>query len=234
MQTPHLSATQAQHFGQHRLRVGTQTRRRLCGKTLLIETERNGRTEYRADARLIDLPEHWIGLRASRILVQKLAHALVATPTHAAAVECFAQLCQGTCRHPGIDQRREFLTGPEALPLKTQVDTKTCFQRTHLLNNAGDLTQAAPLLESQTNHHDALTVTGHKIAAEGSEQIVAITLALLPTLRLCQKAQMRHHRQCDIFQRQLDVLTNAVSPPVPLGGQQAERSHLAGDQIPGG
>ena len=60
-----------------------------------------------------------------------------------------------------------------------------------------------------------------------------MALAPLARLRFGDEAEVAHHRQRHVLERQPDVLPGAVAAPVPLGREQAGGRHLPGDEVPG-
>ena len=93
---------------------------------------------------------------------------------------------------------------------------------------------AAPLLQREPHHHHALAVGADEVAPEGAEELVAVALARLAELRLRDEAEVAHHGQRHVLQRELHVLAFAGAAAMPLGREQARGHHLSGHEVPRG
>ena len=122
----------------------------------------------------------------------------------------------------------------ESVTLQAQVQTPRLLNALHLVVHADGLHQGLPLLARQAHHHQPHTIGALHVSAKRTKEVVAIALALLPQLRLCNKTQVRHGGESHVFQRQLHMLALAGAQPMTFGREQAQCSHLARHQIPGG
>src|SRR5690606_33450042 len=120
----------------------------------------------------------------------------------------------------------------EAVSLAPEVEPQPLAERLHRDGQVHRLAERAPLLAGQSDDHHTLAVGAGEVATEGSEEFVALPLARLSELRFSEEAEMPHHRQRDVFERQLDVLAPPGVAPAPLASQQSYGHHLPGDQIP--
>ena len=234
MQLPVLRRINAQNLRQHLFGVRTQHRRGASRHALRTgEVQGQSGHEQRTHTGLLDLCEQRVGGGALGVAGHKLFNALIAVPAHAMALQGRCHIGIGACRNPAAHQCRQLTPRLEAVAFSGQLETELRTQRVHFSANAHAFANAAPLLAGEAHQHHPHAVGAGKVTAKGTEQLVAMARAGLAQLGLANEAQVLHHRQPDIGQRQLHMLALATALPVPLGRQQAHGHHLPGHQVPG-
>src|SRR5690606_853656 len=104
---------------------------------------------------------------------------LVAPPADAVAIELFRDLSGRPCGDPGLDRLGDLAPCREAVAFARQVQLQSPAQRLHGGGKAGRRTEGTPLPGRQGDHHHAATVRAREIAAERTEEVVAVARAFV-------------------------------------------------------
>ena len=92
-----------------------------------------------------------------------------------------------------------------------------------VLLDAGGAHERVPLVEADRHDHDAAAVLGGEVAAEGAVHVVAERRAVLVgELGLREEAEVGHHRERDVGERERDELTLAGRAAVPFGREEPD------------